>query len=456
MKRSHSDQLAGVSHQVEKSRAAAPHDSLGDRSVGRRAFLQAAATALSVPYIISASALAARGRPGANDRISVGLIGAGYRARDLIKESPPDVQLVAVADCDLRQITSFLAAIEQPDNPVLAAQCARYQNCQEMFHQEKLDAVFIATTTHARVLACIQAMQAGLDVYAEKPLTLTIEEGQQLVRAERQYGRVFQVGTQQRSIAINNFGSDLIRGGAIGSVRTVKCPNFPGPRPRLQLRSEPTPPEMDWDLWCGQTERTPYSSELHPGLDKWARYREYCGWLVTGWVHAFDQVQRALGTDDTGPLEIWPEEAGPDARVSLRYASGTVLQLDMPEDQGPRMGGIFIGEHGKIEINRNRLASNPPELVANAPPPADKSEYASVSHEHIRNWVSCMRTREKPVASAAVGHRAVTICHLINICRELGRALHWDPVKEEFVGDEQANQLRSRPRRAGYELPTIS
>ena len=232
-----------------------------------------------------------------------------------------------------------------------------------MLSQEKLDGVFVATTTHARVLACIHAMQAGLDVYAEKPLTLTIEEGQHLVRAEQKFGTVFQVGTQQRSIAINNFGSDLVRNGAIGKVLTVKCPNFPGPRPRPQLPTEPTPPEMNWDLWCNQTELTPFSPELHPGLGRWARYREYCGWLVTGWVHAFDQVQRALGTDDTGPVEIWPEESGPDGRVSMRYASGTLLKLDMPEDKGPRMGGIFVGEKGKIEINRNRLASNPPELI---------------------------------------------------------------------------------------------
>jgi hypothetical protein len=213
---------------------------------------------------------------------------------------------------------------------------------------------------------------------------------------------------------------------------------------------------MNWDLWCNQTELTAFSPELHPTLGRWARWREYCGWLVTGWVHAFDQIQRALGTDDTGPVEIWPEESVPDGRVTMRYASGTLLKLDMPEDKGPRMGGIFVGEKGKIEINRNRLASNPPELVEKAPPPADKSEYASVSHEHIRNWVACMRRREKTVAPFAVGHRAMTVCHLINICRELGRRLQWDPVKEEFAGDDQANALRSRARRAGYELPEVA
>ena len=119
------------------------------------------------------------------------------------------------------------------------------------------------------------------------------------------------------------------------------------------------------------------------------------------------------------------------------------------------MGGVFVGEKGKIEINRNRLASNPPELVKDAPPAADKSEYASVSHEHICNWVQCMRTRKKTAAPATVGHRSTTICHMINICRELNRKLRWDPVKEEFIGDTEANKLRSRPRRAGYELPEV-
>ncbi len=425
------------------------------KSTDRRRFLKAASAALAAPYWIPARVLSAPGRPGANDRIRVGLIGAGHRSEALIKESPADLQLVAVADCDLRMIAHYLPIYRKHEGSIVAKECSSYQDYRQMLAKEKLDAVFVATTTHARVLACLHAMQAGLDVYAEKPLTLSIEEGQYLVRAERKYGTVFQTGTQQRSIAINNFGSDLVRSGAIGKVRVVKCPNFPGPRPLPQLAAQPTPPEMNWDLWCNQTELIPFSSELHPGLGRWARFRPYCGWLVTGWVHAFDQVQRALGTDETGPVEVWPEEAGPDGRVSLRYATGTVLKLDMPENKGPRMGGIFVGEKGKIEINRNRLASNPPELIAGAPAPADKSEYASVSHEHIRNWVECMRTRKKTVAPATVGHRSTTICHLIDICRELGRKLQWDPVKEEFVGDPEANALCSRPRRKGYELPQI-
>jgi predicted dehydrogenase len=394
------------------------------------------------------------GRPGANDRIYVGVIGPGGRSQALTADCPADIKIVAVADCDLRQIAKYLGATRKVKGSVVAEKCTQYQDYRQMLSQEKLDGVFVATPTHVRVLACIHAMQAGLDVYAEKPLTLTIEEGQYLARAERKLQRIFQVGTQQRSIAINNFGCDLVKKGAIGKVLTVHCPNFLGPVPRPQFPFEPTPPEMNWDLWCNQTELIPFSSKLHPELGKWARFREYCGWLVTGWVHAFDQVQCALGTDDTGPVEIWPEEAGPNAQVSMRYGSGTILKLDIPHNKGPQMGGVFVGERGKIEINRNRVASNPPELIRGAPPP-EIIDRPVLSKAHIANWLHCMRTRETTVAPATIGHRATTICHLINICRELDRKLQWDPVKEEFLGDDEANKLRSRSRRKGYELPDV-
>jgi predicted dehydrogenase len=427
----------------------------------RRSFLKAAScAAVSIPWFVPAGALAAAGKPGANDRIRVGLIGSGNRPRDLLKESPAELQLVSVADCDLRQIDKYLKWLYETRPEIAAEKCSQYQDYRQMLEKEKLDGLFVATTTHARVLICLDAMQAGLDVYAEKPLTLTIEEGQYLIKAERKYRRIFQAGSQQRSIPINNFGSDLVLNGAIGKVHTVLCPNFIGPERRPSTPGQPTPEGMNWDLWCHQTPLIPYSPDLHPGLMKWGRWWDYdgggLGWGVTGWgTHALDQVQRALGTDDTNPVEIWPEESGANCKVSLRYPSGTILKLALPKGSGPGLGAIFVGEKGKIEINRNRLASNPPELIQGAPEPDDRSEVASVAQRHIRNWIDCMRTRQKPVAHAEVGHRATVICHQINICRELGRRLKWDPVKEEFLGDDEANAFRSRPRRKGYELPEI-
>ena len=426
----------------------------------RRTFLRhSVLAAASASYVIPRTVLGAPGQPGANDRIAVGLIGSGHRPHDLLKESPADLRLVALADCDRNQMDSYAkwAMGNRPD--ITLANLPQYQDYREMLDKEKLDAVFVATTTHARVLICLHAMQAGLDVYAEKPLTLTIEEGQYLIKAERKYKTVFQAGSQQRSVPINNFGSDLVKNGAIGKVHTVICPNFIGPERRPETPGQPVPDGLNWDMWCHQTPLVPFHPNLHPGLGRWGRWRAYdgggLGWGVTGWgTHALDQVQRALGTDHTDPVEVWlEEEPSRTAKISLRYDTGTVLKLSLPKGKGPGLGAIFVGEKGKIEINRNRLASNPAELVEGAPEPEDRSVVASVAHRHIQNWVYCMRTREMPCASAEIGHRATVICHLINICRELGRTLKWDPVNEVFLGDDEANQLRSRTRRKGYELP---
>ncbi|MBI4605884.1 MAG: Gfo/Idh/MocA family oxidoreductase [Planctomycetes bacterium] len=430
----------------------------------RRDFLRRSlAAAIAAPAVLPSGVLAAPGRPGPNDRVLVGLIGAGHRARGVFKDTPAALKLVSIGDCDLRQIASFSEWVlkERPD--VAQGKPTAHQDYRRMLEAEKLDGVFVETTTHSRTLICIHAMQAGLDVYAEKPLTLTIEEGQHLVRAERRYQRVFQVGTQQRSIPINNFASDLVKGGAIGRVHTVLCMNFLGPERRAPGAGQPAPEGLDWDQWCHQGELVPYAPDLHPGLDKWGRWRDYdgggLGYGVTGWgTHAFDQVQRALGTDDTTPVEVWPEGRGLECEVSMRYANGTVLKGNLPRDndKAPGLGGIFIGEKGRIEINRNRVVSDPPEIAKGSPEPDDPSTTASVTRRHIEDWLECMRTRKLPRASALVGHHSTVICHLINICRELGRKLRWDPVKEEFQGDEEANRLRSRPRRKGYELPGVA
>ena len=431
----------------------------------RRTFLRnttrIAAGATLAPYFVPSHVLAAPGRPGANDRIAVGFIGPGGRAHSLLEESPVDLRVVALADCDLRQMEHYekWAVEKRPD--LTGEKLTRYQDYREMFEKEKLDAVFITTTTHARTLICIDAMAAGLDVYAEKPLTLTIEEGQCLIKAEKKYGKILQVGTQQRTVPICNFGSDLVKNGAIGKVHTVLCPNFLGPEVRPETPGQGVPDGLNWDMWCHHTELVPYTPDLHPGLGKWGKWRAYDGgglsFGVTGWgAHAYDQVQRALGTDDTTPCEVWlEEEPGIQAKVSMRYPNGTVLKSELAEGKGPGLGAIFVGEKGKIEINRNILVTDPPELAKGAPTPANTSFTSSVADLHIQNWIDCMRSREKPNAGAVVGHHSSVICHLINICRELGRKLEYDPVKEEFIGDDEANALRSRPRRKGYELPDL-
>ena len=427
--------------------------------MNRRGFIRtstAATAAVAFPSVIPGHVLAAPGRRlGANDRIQVGFIGLGGRARAILKEEGlPGADLVAVADC-------FFPRCEEAAKLIPGGEKWRkYSDHRTLLDKEKLDAVFVETTTHARVLIAMHALQAGLDVYCEKPMSLTIAEGRALVNAVKKTGRVLQVGSQQRSMPINQFASKLVREGAIGKVREVIVFNFWPPIDWVPRAARPIPAGLNWDLWCNQTELRPY----HPALQfGWPNYVEYdgggMGWGVSGWgTHSLDQVQCALGTDDTGPVELIPEvtpgEPGPLCRVTLRYASGTLLKLAGPKRGFEDLGAIFVGDRGRIDIRRGSAVADPKELLKGAPPD-NPSVRPGETIMHLQNFFECMRTRCKPNADVETGHRATTVCHLVNIVRAVGRKLYWDPKAENFVGDDEANDFLSRPRRKGYELPQI-
>jgi predicted dehydrogenase len=421
----------------------------------RRSFLKQAAwtasAAVALPQFVAREVFAAPGRPGANDRIQVGFIGLGGRARWILKnEALPGAEVVAIADCYQTRLKEAASQIPGGDK------WRQHTSYQKMFEQEKLDVVFVETTTHARVLACMHALQAGLDVYAEKPLTLTIAEGRPLVKAVRHTKRILTTGSQQRSMPINRYASKLVREGAIGKIHTVIACNFEGPKTFTpKLDPDPVPADLNWDAWCNQTALRPYYREVQ---FRWSNWEEYDGggqvWGVSGWgTHSLDQVQCALGTDDTGPVEIWPEEAGPRCRVTLRYASGTLLKLEGKNRQHEDLGAIFVGDKGRIEIVRGNFITDREELRKDAPPPTPEGPKEAIPH--IENFLQCVRTRQLPNADVEIGHRATTLCHLVNICRKLQRKLKWDPQAEQFAGDEEANRLLARPRRQGYELPII-
>jgi predicted dehydrogenase len=447
--------------------------------MNRRGFLRKAA-ACSAPLILSSGVLGQKGRPGANDRIQVGFIGAGQRARWLMQyfgAQVTDAEIVAVADCYFPRCYGKDAGFPPTVSPMPenSGRWAKYQNYLEMFEKEKLDAVWIETTTHARVLAALHAMQAGLDVYAEKPISLTISEGRSLVTAARKLNRILQAGSQQRSIPINRYASELVRTGKIGKIQSVVVCNYLPPMDWKPQPEQPVPEGMDWDRWCNQTEFRPYHTLLHRRWHKWWDYDDGGeSWGVSGWgTHGLDQVQCALGTDDTGPVELWTEnkhiEDDPDfpilkeedskptldrKPVIMRYASGTLLKLEEPgRNSLDQLGGTFIGENGKIKIMRGDYTSDPPELRKGAPPitPLGMGEDAF----HLKNFLECVRTRQKPNADVEIGHRATSLCHLVSISRKLDRKLRWDPKAELFIGDEEANRMLSRPRRKGYELPKV-
>ena len=311
---------------------------------------------------------------------------------------------------------------------------------------------------HNRILPAIHACQAAKDIYVEKPFCLYVAEGRALVQAVQRFKRICQYGTQSRTIGTNQAVLRMIRQGKLGKLQSIVCRNYHGNPPYSGGPAEPQPPTLAWDKWCGQTDLFPYNKALQRG---WGGYRNYAGGSVTFLgAHAYDMIQCALGADTTGPVELWTTSgAGPNAKVRMKYADGFEVSLEADDKSAPFVGAIFTCDNGKIELNEHLFRSNPKDLAKQVPPP----ETGEVGYRpgwmgksHLANWMECIKSRNRPHAYEEIGQRSATVCHLVNITKQLGRRLHWDPASERFVGDDAANSLLSRPRRKGYELPALT
>jgi predicted dehydrogenase len=413
------------------------------------------------PLIIPSRVFGGQDVPGANDRVYIGVVGIGIRGRYLIRDMPADERVTALCDC-------YLPRVEKVQKAAPETTYAAYADYRTMIDQAKLDALIIATPDHHHVHAAILACRAGIDVYCEKPLSLTISEGRRLVEAVRRYDRVLQVGSQQRSMEMDRFACQFVREGGIGKVPKVEVKNWPGPLRYEALPAEPLPDGMHWDLFCGPRPLRPYDWRLWQKDERkwqghnwrgWDMWRDYSGHLMTNHgAHAVDMVQWALGTDDTGPVEIEPlvEKHDDEQRkcpILMRYAGGMELHITHPK--GFYAGGYFYGKDGEMKISRNGFAAFPRELVTDPPDPEAAALWnrkGIVARPHLQNWLDCIKTRGRPNAPVEVGHRSITICHPANIARELGRKLRWDPAAETFPDDQDARNLLDRPRRAGWEL----
>lgn len=482
----------------------------------RREFL--GAVGLATAWTMTAKADSER---SANNIVRIGVIGTGVRGKYFIGNLPSSVTVGAICDCASLRIASVmepkgefakaLTHFTQAD----AAKCATFQDYRRLLDRakakDKLDAVIIATPDHHHAQAAILALQAGLDVYLEKPLTVTIREGRLLADAVKRTGRVLQVGSQQRTMEVNRFACEFIRNGGLGRITKVELPNYPGPLPMPPLDQEPAFGGVDFDLFCGPAPLRPHHRHLWMKEDfkvgdllwrGWDLFRDYSGHLMTNWgAHTVDMVQLALGRDDTGPVEVraigaasvadlWPQwktktpspvgqasslsddergrQAGSlshDRRfwpVMMKYADGIELHFNPWDsaqagslEDGPDFI-VFHGEKGRLKMRRNHFETDPPGLVTNGPDAAIASKWSGGGHvarPHLENWLDAIRSSAKLNAPVEAGHRTVTICHLANIARELNRPLRWDPVREQFNEDAPANDSLSRPRRNGFSLP---
>lgn len=429
------------------------------KSIDRRRFMQTGSAIAVVAGPMSHPILLPRRARSeetpASDRIRVGAIGVGGRGTLLLQQLPKSAELVALSDCNLAKAEGFKAKAKG-EWPI-------YQDYRRILDRKDIDAVIVATGEFQRVLPCIEACQAGKDVYAEKPLTLYIQEGRALVNAVRKYNRILQVGTQQRSMEMNRVACELVRNGGLGKILEVRAIAYAGsePSPAQLFPGQAVPEGLNWNQWLNQSSERPFNSQWMG----WMKWRDFAGGEMTNWgAHGVDQIQWALGMDDTGPIEIAPLTDGPNGQVRMKYANGVQVNYVIEPGKGPMGGAIFVCEKGKLEVNRNKFTSNPPEIAQQLLKSLDIEEEERKWSDslalwqarwHLQNWIDCIRSRKLPVADVEIGHRSVSVCHLANIARATNRELRWDPKSEVFLDDDAANQFLNRKRRPGFELPSI-
>jgi predicted dehydrogenase len=405
----------------------------------------------------SARALAQKDGP-----IVMGAIGTGGRGQGIMEDAlHRGARFVAVCDVDAGHCREAIAVIQRRRQQ---GTVDTYNDFRELLDRKDIDAVTIGTPDHWHALIAIEAMKRGKDVYCEKPLTLTVEEGQAMVKVARMRKPVFQTGSQQRSDARFRLACELARNGRIGKIHTVetRIGDNPegGPFPTSSV-----PPGLDWDFWLGQTPEVDFVEKRCHGEFRW--WYEYSGGKVTDWgAHHNDIAQWGLGTDGSGPVQIESTAGAPAHKepncyncpprfnITYTYAPNAAKYCDGTRlicTAGGENGVKFVGDGGWIFVSRDRIDASDKKLL-DEPLAADAVRLYK-SDDHMRNFLNCVKSRETPICDIEVGFRSVTICHLGNISLRLGgRTLRWDPVRETFEGDALAIQMLARKMRAPWKL----
>ncbi|MDE0105821.1 MAG: Gfo/Idh/MocA family oxidoreductase [Bryobacterales bacterium] len=415
----------------------------------RQAIATAAATAASYSRIL-----------GANDRVHLGAIGTGNRGGPVWKEAlrQPDVEPGAVCDVYEPHLEAALSAA--------GGRAKAYRDFRDMLQHGPLDAVLIATPDHWHAIQTIQACKAGLDVYVEKPLSLTVVEGRAMVAAARKYERVVQTGSQQRSGPHYAEAVQILRAGEIGTVHHVEAglernsmPGFGNP-PDGQA-----PANLNYDLWLGPAPSRPFNPLR--GMYHFRWFWDYSGGQMTNWgAHNIDIGRWGMGCEAPlsvsgcgGRYAIRDGGETPDVQQVLYEIEGGVLTWSVREMNGTRGAYLtFHGTKGDLEVSRGGYAirgqqwqGNPPAMVEDRDVRPENAS-RELTALHIRNFLDCVKSRERPNADVEIGHLTAVFCHLGNIATRLGRTLRWDPSAERVEGDEEANAALSKPYRSPWTL----
>ena len=429
----------------------------------RRGFLKTGALAVGAPWVIPSSAMGLETKEIPSNRIGLGFIGLGAMNSGHIGRflAQSDVQIVAGCDPWTHKRETAQERIHSRYADMFGKGiyrgCAVYNDFRDLIQDSNVDAVVIATPDHWHTIPALAAVRAGKDVYLEKPMTLTIQEGRALANAVKETGQVFQHGAQQRSHWDFGKAVELVRNGRIGQLKTIEVGIHAGATSK-NFPEEPVPKGFDYDLWLGQAPNAPYCKGRCVGIRPWILIRDYSGGRITSWgSHHLDIAHWAMDADLTGPIEIegsgvFPESGLYDSaltwRVTLRYANGvTVLFTD--NRQQPQ-GMKFIGDKGWIFVSRTEIKTEPSGILDSKI--GANEIHLQTSRDHHQNFIDCIKTRVETVSPAEIAHRSTTACHLTNICLWLKRKVCWDPEKEQFVNDPEADKFISREMRKPWRL----
>jgi predicted dehydrogenase len=456
---------------------------MASRTSDRRSFLKTssgvAAAALAAPYFFTGARGAADDAKAEskNDRPLVGCIGTGDRWHAVGRAAMKFGDVVAVCDVDRQHAENGQRIVKD----VQGREVEAFEDYRKVLDRKDVDIVTIVTPDHWHTKIAIEALQAGKDVYCEKPLTLTIEEGRQIVKVMQQTNRVFQVGTQQRSEMGLRFlkAVALVKEGRLGTIKSVQCAIGGAPSSGPIPKVDP-PSHLNWEMWLGQAPLVDYRYQsTGKKNDRWGNSRchyefrwwyEYSGGKMTDWgAHHVDIAQWAIGMDHTGPISVEGTATHPvelknghptddsqynsatEFLVTCRFANGVEMVIRHDTDNGI----LIEGDKGRIFVSRGALRGKPVEDLEQEPLPEDAIQKVYKGREpgdHMRNFFECVKAREQPISDVYTHHRAMTTCHLANIAIRLGRPLKWDPEREQIVADADANAWLSREQRKGYEI----
>jgi predicted dehydrogenase len=443
--------------------------------VSRRQFLKTSAAAVGVlgcPAIVRASALGRADTVAPSNRVVLGCVGLGIQGMGNMRTFRGNNEVQVVAVCDVHE-TQRLQAKQSVDEAYDNHDCAAYKDFRELLQHKGLDAVQITTPDHWHPLIAVAAARLGKHMYCEKPIGWSFRAAQTMRRVIRERGVVFQFGTQQRSGGKFRLACELVRNGKIGQLKTILV-GVPGSWTYPKQPTEPVPKELDYELWLGPAPTAPYCYQRcrpytqKDGWSVWYSISDYCMGMIGNWgVHHLDIAQWGSGTELSGPTEIegtgvFPQDMLTDAAVSWqvenRYPNGvTLVHMDDGTAKkhplqvaGYGHGVLFLGTEGWVHVDRGVLDANPKSLLKTEFAPNDVRLFKSDNHH--ANFIDAVKGRTQPAAPIDIAVRTDALCHLQQTAIKLKRKLQWDPERESFVHDDEANALLDRPMRAPWKL----